>query len=278
MDKNQRDRLAGQRPTAAPTQVPIVVAAAPPAESPRAAPAAAKPRRTKVAVSELEAGVRADPKVSHLVTTLITAELRRRPALTVTSQDDIKALLGYERQKALLGCTDASCLAEIGGALGVDQMVTGSLSGFGDSLVLVVRVVDVHKGLVLRDATRRLPAAAENALLDAIPGLAAELYPSALPAAATAAISPVATVQASPSRSSAPWWLVGTGAVVAVVGGTLTAYEFATTSPQPTLSQAQTANTFGYVGQSALGVGLAVLISGTLWALLRPAAPPEAAR
>ncbi len=296
--REMEKKLAEQNTPAAAPAPPMAVAtpAAPPV-APIAQPVTALPeptppapttkRRLKVAVSELEAGLRADPKLSHLITGLITAELRRRPALAVTSQDDIKALLGFERQKALLGCTDASCLAEIGGALGVDQMLTGSLSRAGESLVLLVRLVDVHKGIALRDLTRRFPSASEDALLDAIPGVAAGLYPNLLPEVAPGAISTAAGAEAAPPRSSAPWWLLGTGAVVAALGGGATGYEFATrksSSPAPgglttypvTANTAQTANTVGYVGQSAIGVGAAVAVAGALWVLLRPAAPPEA--
>ncbi len=259
----------------------------PPAPSPAAPPqplpgAPSKPRRTKVAFSELEAGLRADPKLSHLITTLLTSEIRKRPALSVTTQDDIKALLGFERQKALMGCNDAVCLAEIGGALGVDQMVTGSLSRAGESLVLALRVVDVHTGLVLRDVTRRVQGGSEDALIDALPGLVADLYPEALPELSRGALSASTEVQATHGRSSAPWWLVGAGAAVAAVGGGLVAYELA--SKQSTTSngvttyvdswpEAQSANNVGYAGQTAIGVGAAVLVAGVVWALVRPAEP-----
>jgi tetratricopeptide (TPR) repeat protein len=101
-----------------------------------------------------------------------------------------------------------------------------------------------------------------------------EIHTESVPPAAAA---PVATVQVAQSRSSAPWWLIGTGAVVAAVGTGLTVYEVVAKVPQPTLSQAQTANTVGYVGQGAIGAGLVALVAGGLWALLQPAAQPEVA-
>jgi hypothetical protein len=63
-------------------------------------------RPTKVAVSEVEAGLRTDPQLAKIITDLVTSELRKRPSLQVASQEDIKALLGFERQKELLGCTN----------------------------------------------------------------------------------------------------------------------------------------------------------------------------
>jgi tetratricopeptide (TPR) repeat protein len=102
-----------------------------------------------------------------------------------------------------------------------------------------------------------------------------------------AAVSTAGEVEARPARSNAPWWLVGTGALVAVVGGGLAGYELAArqSSSQPggytsysvTPSAAQTANTVSYIGQVALGAGVAALIGGVAWALVRPAAKPEVA-
>ncbi len=56
---------------------------------------------------------------------------------TVISTSDIRAMLGFERQKALLGCeSDTSCIAEIGGALGVDLIVSGTLGELGGTFNL----------------------------------------------------------------------------------------------------------------------------------------------
>ncbi len=76
----------------------------------------------------------------------------------------------------MLGCADTSCLAEIGGA-GVEQIVTGSMAKIGESIVLVLRVVDVRHGMVLRDVTRRLRRASQDTLLDALPEAVAQLCP-----------------------------------------------------------------------------------------------------
>src|SRR5688572_27104674 len=46
----------------------------------------------------------------------VNAELHKLGVFKVTSKDDIRAMLSHEKEKSLLGCEDASCLAEIGGA------------------------------------------------------------------------------------------------------------------------------------------------------------------
>ncbi|MHB1846299.1 MAG: hypothetical protein ACYCWW_15860 [Deltaproteobacteria bacterium] len=236
---------------------------------------------TKVAVTEIEAGVGAAPKVAHLVTNLVTSELRQNSGLAVTSQEDIQNLLGFQKQKQLLSCSDVSCLAEVGGALGVDQMVMGSISALGTSYVLVLRAIDVRHAKVIRDVERRLRNATPDALLDVIPKAVAALYPKG---AGTAPVASVSEITAAPPRaaSPAPWWIAGAGAVALGVGlgmflqarggwgiaGGTGNYDYAT---------ATGANARGYVGQGiALGSAVAI-VGGLAWGLLRPPPPqPQA--
>src|SRR5688572_28936372 len=82
--------------------------------------------KTKVAVLDLKAvGLEAD-KAQALQTALgsvLSAETARL-GHQVISMADIAAMLAFEKQRYLLGCDEASCLAEIGGALGVDLMLS----------------------------------------------------------------------------------------------------------------------------------------------------------
>jgi TolB-like protein len=251
----------------------------------------AAPKQIKVAVSEVEAGPSVDPKLAHFVTTLVTSELRRRPNLAVTSQEDVKNLLGFDRQKALLGCVETSCLAEIGGALGVEQIVTGSMAKIGDSIVLVLRAVDVRHGAVLRDVSRRLRRASQDALLDALPAAVAQLYPLGAqgasqggPQAPGIAVETAAAPAAH--RSTAPWWLAGAGGVVALTGGALWlgaahAGQSNTSAAGTTYSiswaQAQKDNAVGYIGQGAVIVGVAALAAGIIWGVWPSPESAEAA-
>ncbi len=230
---------------------------------------------TKVAVYEVDVGPGADAKVAHLVTTLVASELRKLPSLTVTSQEDIKNLLGLNRQRQQLQCADASCLAEIGGALGVDQMITGSLSKLGESQVIVLRVVDVRHAQVLRDVNRRIQEPKEDTILDVLPGMVAELYPTAVPVPVAAVTPPPEVKRQVRHRTTAPWWLAGAGLVVAIAGATMTGAEYSAANPQTTgqvtrygigWSQAQV----GIAGEAITAVGAAALLGGLGWGLFRP--------
>ncbi|MBL8955026.1 MAG: hypothetical protein JNK82_29895 [Myxococcaceae bacterium] len=74
-----------------------------------------------------------------------------KQGFSVTTSNDLVALLGVERQKQLLGCADSdnSCLAELSSALGVDAVVSGSLGRFGTRYTVNVKVTSASTGATL---------------------------------------------------------------------------------------------------------------------------------
>ena len=145
--------------------------------APPQAPAPPATRQQRVAVRALEAGYGVSPQLTRTLTDLLTAELRQRAQLSVTSQDDIVSLLSFERQRQLLNCGDTGCLSQIGNALGAEDFVNGSLSLIGHAYVLVLRRVDVRQAKVLHEASRQVAQAHESALLDAVSAMAKDLFP-----------------------------------------------------------------------------------------------------
>ncbi len=226
---------------------------------------AAAPGKTKIAINELEAGVGVDAKVAHLLSSTVTSELRRLPSLSVVSQDEIKSLLGYQKQRQLLNCGDADCLAEIGGALGAEQIVTGSLSQLGQTYVFILRRVEVRRAKVLRDVERRFKVSAQEALLDAVPGMLRDLFPGGR-ALSDDAVGAVAEVH---KPGPAPWIVAAGGGAVAIAGLVLLIAAIAHPSP-PTYPEAQSANLFGDLGQGLLIGGGVVAAGGLVWGLARP--------
>lgn len=237
--------------------------------------APAESGKLKILAKEIEAGMGVDPQVAHLLSTTVTSELRRSPHLAVVGQDDIRELLGFEKQKQLLGCTDATCLAEIGGALGVDQLLVGSLAQLGQTYVFVLRRVDVRTSKVVGDVKRELKLKEQDALLDAIPPMLQALFPGevAPPSAPAAAVSAPAPSRAKPGP--APWIVAGAGGVVAAVGLALLLDAVLGGSTKNgvtsyTYAEAQSANALGYAGQGCLYGGAAIAAAGIAWGLLRP--------
>ena len=97
---------------------------------------AAGDSRVKIAVLDLQArGV--DAGLVQSAGTLIASELNKLEVFKVISREDIRNMLSFEKDKQGLGCeANEACLAEIGGALGVEYIIAGSLAKIGDTLVL----------------------------------------------------------------------------------------------------------------------------------------------
>lgn len=90
--------------------------------------------------------------------------------LQVTTASQIGALLGFERQRQLLGCKEAgdssSCMAELAAALGVDGVVTGSVGKFDQTYQVNVSVVSSRDGRTLSAFSRKVNGS--SAVLDAL--------------------------------------------------------------------------------------------------------------
>lgn len=161
------------------------------AASPSPAPGAAG--KIRVAVLDVRSTGAADPKVVEGLSSLVASEVARRPSLSVIAGADLRTLIGYERQRQLLGCTESSCLAELAGALGAAYLVSSEVSRVGSTWLLSMTLLDAKKALAVNRLTRRVPSddalvdettAAVDDLLTPLPG-AGTPSPRALPATYT---------------------------------------------------------------------------------------------
>ena len=174
----QAGGMAGSNlvPLWTPTTVKVVCAAGEaPALPVSAVPGAKARQKQKLAVIKLVALSGVEPSVVDLFTEALVAELRKQHRGTVMSNSDIAAVLGAEQQKALLGCTETSCIGDIGGALGVDRLIHGSIGRVGNSLMVVISSVDAKRARAVTTVSERIRAASDEAFLDALPGIAARL-------------------------------------------------------------------------------------------------------
>ena len=144
---------------AAPADAPVAQPAAPAKLSPPAEAAAAKPatpRFTRVMVGTLKRDPEVPEKVARFVTQALVQELRKLEHLQVSSAADIDEMLSFEEQKRLVGCTDEVCLSEIVAAMGVDQLVTGSLATTAKAHILTLNRLDVAQAKTLATVTKEL--------------------------------------------------------------------------------------------------------------------------
>jgi len=185
--------LVGLMLTATPAPGAQGAAPAPPAPE-------GKAKSVRVAVLDVQATGAGDRKTVEGLSPLLASEVARRPGLTVVAGSDLRALVGFERQRQLLGCTEGSCLTEIAGALGVAYLVSSECSKVGSTWLLSLTLLDAGKALALKRLTRRAytddslvdeAVRAVDELLTALPGAAEPRpRPVPLPPPPVAAVAP----------------------------------------------------------------------------------------
>jgi hypothetical protein len=252
------------------------------AEAPK--PKAAVDDRPGIAALDLVAVKGVESAVARLLNEAMLSRLKSSGRFSsVLGSSDLKAMLSMEQQKAVLGCGDENCLAELGGALGVPLLFSADVGVVGGRFMLNLKILKVDEARV---ADRRTTiyadegellegwhAAIDTVILGALGEEVSARPPEALQAPAASAAEK-ATANAPPQAKGArKWWLGGStltlGALVAA-GGWLyfdsEQQQFNTVEDRQSddferLDQAQT------VANSALGVGAGVLVLGgwLLW-------------
>ena len=155
------------------------------ASLPLAASAAAK---QKVAVLDVRAVQGVAPGTATILTAIVVDDTARA-GYEVISQADVSAMIGFEKQKQMLGCSDdSSCLAEIGGALGVDFVLSGQVGQIGSRYHLSFQLLDARRARVVARAARfsdrdddALAAAAQGAVKELLEAAAAARPRAAAP-------------------------------------------------------------------------------------------------
>jgi TolB-like protein len=167
------------------------------------------------------------PGTATVLTNIVVADVART-GLDTVSKGDITAIIGFEKQKQILGCSgDAGCVAEIGGALGVDFMLTGPVGQIGSQYHVSLQLVETNKARVAARASR-FAEKSEDALVRATREATAEVLAPAiarLPAGTARVVfsaAPAPAAKAGPSHRSA--WIAYGIAGALVVGGGATGY------------------------------------------------------
>lgn len=176
----------------------------------------------RVAVYELERqGI--EPNIGTVVTDSLLAEVRKLEGISAIGMDEIKDMLSHEANKQILGCeADDSCLAEIAGALGVDDLVTGKLSKVGDNHVMLVRRINQREAKVVAVFNKRLKAGSGQEFLLSIGPAVEELFPDRQVRAGLSRGVPdevALRLDPPPLPTYAFWSVAGGAAAAAAVGG-----------------------------------------------------------
>lgn len=107
---------------------------------------------------------------------MLSNQIRSMGNYKVIGKSDIRSMLTMEEQRQRLStCTDQSCLAEIGGALGARWVVVGNVSLFGKTYLLNLKLIDVAGASVASGVSRSIEGG-EDKLLAELPSAAKEMF------------------------------------------------------------------------------------------------------
>jgi TolB-like protein len=208
--------------------------------------------------------------VSADVAELITANLTTAVSNTtrfgrVIGTKEIESVIGFEKQKQLLSCESQSCVAELAGAMGVDYVLTGTLGRLGNSWLFNITLVSTHSAEVQARISRRIPGT-EEALLEAMDSVVAELFKQMPGAAAAAAPAPTPTPAPKPVVTPAP---APAPAQPTAQPASVTPAQPApsTETPVPAAEENKPAEGGGVMGKALMGVG-GVGVAGAVVAAL----------
>jgi hypothetical protein len=168
----------------------------------------------KIAVLDLESQGVPQTLVGTL-SLLVPSEVRQaNPGAEIITTAEIRTLIGFERQKQLVGCKeDSSCIAELGGALGASELVSGSLGKVGNTYVLQLQRVDVRRARALGSVVDTVRGE-DEALIQAVRAGIRRLFADVMAAAAADAVKARAT-----GRSRWPGYTLTIGGGVLLLGG-----------------------------------------------------------
>ncbi|NOZ86191.1 MAG: hypothetical protein GXP49_07980 [Deltaproteobacteria bacterium] len=183
--------------------------------------AAGAGEKPKLAVMDLKADVEMKGTVNTLNQLLLTA-FHDSGLFEVIGSTDIKAMLTLEEDRIkLTGCSDDSCLAEIGGALGAKYVALARIGKLGDEFILSLSLLDVKQARVVERTSQEIPDD-ESRLVEAVKQAVVEVT-SAMPGVVRVPGSGTGKVEkgASGVWSWAPWAVLGVSVVAGATGGVL---------------------------------------------------------
>lgn len=111
-----------------------------------------RPPKPKAAVLGVHAETGVAQGTANTIENLLTSDLVRADRYEILTSGDLVTLLGFERQKQLLGCAGDNCLTEIGAAAGAEWLIDGSVGAIGRLRVLTIRIYDVKHLQARRDS------------------------------------------------------------------------------------------------------------------------------
>jgi hypothetical protein len=135
-----------------------------------ATPALAQEKaKLKLLFMGLQSGGGLKPEELESASSYTQSQIVALDAYRVMGQDDIRTTLGFERQKALLGCNEElSCMSELAGALDSDRAITGIVAVTGESQLITMTLMNLKESAPVSRVSKRIDSLSRESLLDAI--------------------------------------------------------------------------------------------------------------
>lgn len=182
-------------------------------------------RPIRVAVLDVRGTGGIPPRALAALNQSLTPELRKLEGVSAIASSELADMLGIERQKQLVGCSDgaSSCMEELAGALDADELLTVDLTLVGQTYALTTRRTDLRKSTVVQTHLEQFDKRDGEELLAIIGPAIAALYPERpLKAGRTRGVEPALIRRLNPPPL--PRWAfaatTGLAAATALAGST----------------------------------------------------------
>lgn len=136
---------------------------------------AAEEKKQRILVWRIIAGSGVTEKDINSLTGWLASEVENASSKSVISESDIEAILKGEEKKIQCTGNEDVCVAELGSALGVPEVITGDLGRVGDIWILNLRRLDAKKVVVIKRVSRKTKGDI-TAMVEAISGAVKDLF------------------------------------------------------------------------------------------------------
>ena len=213
--------------------------------------------RPGLAALNIEAERGVDKSLVKMLSDAVLSQLKSSGRFaSVIGSSDIQAMISMEQQKQALGCDEDNCLAQLGGALGVPYLFTGSLGSVGGRFMLNLKLLLVEEAKVDERVSKIFKD--EGALVDGLSAALDELIKGVEVSDKAKEEAPAVSVK-SVAGSTAKRWLGGS--LVAIGVGSAFASYVVVTDAQAQHNQVQSERSADTL-DSAVGTGNALLYAG----------------
>lgn len=131
--------------------------------------------RPKLAVLDIDARGEITNDQASVFTDIVRSHLVKSQRFEILERTHIEAVLKEQGFQMTQNCNSADCRIKVGQLLGVNGLVTGSMSRLGSLYTLSLRIVDVENGKVLRDEFQDCRCSLEDLATNHTPQMVARL-------------------------------------------------------------------------------------------------------